>query len=102
MIGERRKGTLKEASIESFVTAQVTSRGLDGRTAKAYHLDLEHLYQWTSKHGVEHIDEKAVESYLEYLAKERKLKHFQGLNGEEQQDGEEHTPVNLFLLSCSS
>ena len=43
MIGERRKGTLKEASIESFVTAQVTSRGLDGRTAKAYHLDLEHL-----------------------------------------------------------
>ena len=75
MIGERRKGTLKEASIESFVTAQVTSRGLDGRTAKAYHLDLEHLYQWTSKHGVEHIDEKTVESYLEYLAKERKLKH---------------------------
>lgn len=32
--------------IDSFITSQVTGRGLDERTEKAYRLDLEHFYRW--------------------------------------------------------
>ena len=32
--------------IDEFIDSQVIKKGLDERTAKAYRLDLEHLYQW--------------------------------------------------------
>lgn len=63
------------AQIEDFMTTQVLSRRLDERTVKAYRLDLEHLYQWSQKQGIESMDEKTVESYLGYLVKEKKLKY---------------------------
>lgn len=60
--------------IEDFVNTQVFDRGLDERTAKAYCLDLNHLYRWSKDQEVECVNERAVESYLEYLVKEKKLK----------------------------
>lgn len=62
-------------TIQGFVTSQVLKRGLDERTEKAYRLDLEHLHDWIQSQGNGHVDETAVEKYLDYLQKEKKLKY---------------------------
>lgn len=49
--------------IEDFISAQVISRGLDERTAKAYRMDLEKFYFWLEEHEPE--DVKAVEASQE-------------------------------------
>lgn len=59
--------------IDEFINSQVIQKGLDERTAKAYRLDLEHLYQWMD---LEPSDgrkkwEGEIESYLEYLSSEK-------------------------------
>ena len=59
--------------IDEFINSQVIQKGLDERTAKAYRLDLEHLYQWMD---LEPSDERKkwegeIESYLEYLSSEK-------------------------------
>lgn len=59
--------------IDEFINSQVIQKGLDERTAKAYRLDLEHLYQWMD---LEPSDgrkkwESEIESYLEYLSSEK-------------------------------
>lgn len=40
------RGPDHKEMIEGFIDTQVTGRGLDGRTEKAYRLDLEHFYRW--------------------------------------------------------
>lgn len=67
--------------IEDFIAAQVTGRGLDDRTEKAYRQDLEHFYRWMEHHQVsdtageeERSWETELERYLEYLSGERKLR----------------------------
>lgn len=85
--------------IEEFITSQVTERGLDERTAKAYRLDLEHLYTWleqdpaiaAAKEGWADADtgtdtgagaadskdfcwEDKMETYLDYLSREKGLR----------------------------
>ena len=67
--------------IEDFIAAQVTGRGLDGRTEKAYRQDLENFYMWLEKNpvfetagGAERSWETELESYLEYLSWERRLR----------------------------
>lgn len=62
-------------TIQGFVTSQVLKRGLDERTEKAYRLDLEHLHAWIRNRDRGHVDETAVEEYLDYLMKEKKLKY---------------------------
>ena len=62
-------------TIQGFVTSQVLKRGLDERTEKAYRLDLEHLHAWIRNRDQGHVDETAVEEYLDYLMKEKKLKY---------------------------
>lgn len=62
-------------AIQGFVTSQVLKRGLDERTEKAYRLDLEHLHAWIRNRDQGHVDETAVEEYLDYLMKEKKLKY---------------------------
>lgn len=60
--------------INRFITSQVIQRGLDERTAKAYRLDLEHLYQWLElqySFGKEELAKK-IEAYLEYLSSDKK------------------------------
>ncbi len=77
--------------IEDFISAQVISRGLDERTARAYRMDLEKFYFWLEEqkpeHGktVEANQEKAnrtetgweaqMETYLEYLSGEKGLRY---------------------------
>ena len=77
--------------IEDFISAQVISRGLDERTARAYRMDLEKFYFWLEEqepeHGktVEANQEKAsrtetgweaqMETYLEYLSREKGLRY---------------------------
>ena len=68
-------GANLNAQIEDFMSDQVLGRRLDERTAKAYRLDLEHLYQWSQKQGIESMDEKTIENYLGYLVREKKLKY---------------------------
>ncbi len=60
--------------IEDFVTNQVVRRGLDERTAKAYRIDLEHLYQWLWERQIDNFGEKEIDGYLNYLMKEKQLK----------------------------
>ena len=38
-------GLVPREMIQGFIDTQVTGRGLDGRTEKAYRLDLEHFYR---------------------------------------------------------
>ncbi len=86
--------------IDSFISSQVTGRGLDERTEKAYRLDLEHFYRWLKTDGQSHIDElslnyiegnqkkiekdfsedtavwkKKVEQYLSWLSQEKRLRN---------------------------
>lgn len=60
--------------MENFVASQVTQRGLDERTAKAYELDLQHLYRWMEEKQIRSLDKTAAEAYLNYLLNEKKLK----------------------------
>lgn len=85
--------------IDEFIASQVTKRGLDQRTAKAYRLDLEHLYLWLeqdpaiapAKEGgaIASVEtdtgagaagskdfcwEEKMEAYLEYLSREKGLR----------------------------
>ncbi len=77
--------------IEDFISAQVISRGLDERTARAYRMDLEKFYFWLEEQKpqygktVEANQEKAnrtetgweaqMETYLEYLSGEKGLRY---------------------------
>ncbi len=77
--------------IEDFISAQVISRGLDERTARAYRMDLEKFYFWLEEQEpqygktVEANQEKAnrtetgweaqMETYLEYLSGEKGLRY---------------------------
>ena len=62
-------------TIQGFVTSQALKRGLDERTEKAYRLDLEHLHAWIRNRDQGHVDETAVEEYLDYQKKKKKLKY---------------------------
>lgn len=59
-----------KAMIEGFIDTQVTGRGLDERTEKAYRLDLEHFYIWLEQEraaGAEWTWEEEMEAYLDHL-----------------------------------
>ncbi len=67
--------------IEDFIRAQVTGRGLDERTEKAYRQDLEHFYMWLDQGSEDKLQAEAgrdweakIESYLNYLSKDRGLR----------------------------
>lgn len=67
--------------IEDFISAQVTARGLDDRTERAYRQDLEHFYLWMEDHPIsgaagtlEENWETELEKYLDYLSGEKKLR----------------------------
>lgn len=67
--------------IEDFICAQVTGRGLDERTERAYRQDLEHFYLWLEENeetepstGEGRGWEASMERYLTYLSKDRGLR----------------------------
>ncbi len=65
--------------IDSFITSQVTGRGLDERTEKAYRLDLEHFYRWLRGKKDDSPGDMAewegkIDQYLAYLSQERRLR----------------------------
>ena len=51
----------KDGLVETFIRQQVTERGLDPRTEKAYRLDLQHLYTWMEERHVPEFQEKAIQ-----------------------------------------
>ena len=70
--------------IEGFIDERVIKKGLDGRTEKAYRLDLERFSQWLEGsdlgRGQSHCLaaggdqlEDWMEAYLDYLSEEKKL-----------------------------
>ena len=69
--------------IEDFIENQVISRGLDERTAIAYRMDLEKFYLWPGavsssvpgEDAWEDQMEERMETYLEYLSRERGLRY---------------------------
>lgn len=69
-----------ENLINGFIDARVVGRGLDGRTEKAYRLDLEQFYIWAGqrKETGERTGERnlgsEMEGYLSYLAGETSLR----------------------------
>lgn len=91
-------GRAADNYIEGFIDSQVTGRGLDERTEKAYRLDLEHLWVWLEKDEElsaakektegelrEQVSrpclpkdmadwERKIQQYLIYLSQERKLR----------------------------
>lgn len=64
----------KDGLVETFIRQQVTERGLDPRTEKAYRLDLQHLYTWMEERHVLEFQEKDIQEYLSYLAGEKALR----------------------------
>ena len=70
-------------TVEQFINAQVISRGLDERTAIAYRMDLEKFYLWPGavsssvpgEDAWEDQMEERMETYLEYLSRERGLRY---------------------------
>lgn len=66
--------------IGEFITSQVTSRGLDERTFKAYQKDLELFYLWMESGSsvlppsAESRLEERMETYLNYLSGEKGLR----------------------------
>ena len=64
----------KDGLVETFIRQQVTERGLDPRTEKAYRLDLQHLYTWMEERHVPEFQEKDIQEYLSYLAGEKALR----------------------------
>lgn len=82
--------TESKGLVEGFINSRVVGHGLDQRTEKAYRLDLEHFHLWAEKEQARSFREgicmgawadkvKAgqwedwMESYLDYLKRERKL-----------------------------
>lgn len=83
--------------IEGFISSRVRGQGLDGRTEKAYRLDLEHFHAWAKARWAEEQKQDGIsdgqteqpqpskqrtkerswedwmEDYLEYLKQEKKL-----------------------------
>lgn len=64
----------RDGMVETFIRRQVTERGLDPRTEKAYRLDLQHLYTWMEERQVPEFQEKDIQEYLSYLAGEKALR----------------------------
>ena len=70
-------------TVEQFINAQVISRGLDERTAIAYRMDLEKFCLWPGavsssvpgEDAWEDQMEERMETYLEYLSRERGLRY---------------------------
>ena len=61
--------------IEDFISSQVTGRGLDIRTEKAYRMDLQLFYEWlVGKEETADAWKENIEAYLCYLAREKKLR----------------------------
>ncbi len=67
--------------IEDFICSQVTGRGLDSRTEKAYRQDLENFYTWLEENpvseaasGEERSWEAKLEIYLDHLSREKQLR----------------------------
>lgn len=67
--------------IEDFISTQVTGRGLDKRTEKAYRQDLEHFFRWLDEDPQDKLPAKTgkdwtakMENYLNYLSKDRGLR----------------------------
>ena len=77
-------GESRDHFIDSFISSQVTGRGLDERTAKAYRLDLEKFYLWLESGGRDGCGEAGknsggsvldeMELYLNYLSREKGLR----------------------------
>lgn len=74
-----------DSCIEGFISSQVTGRGLDARTEKAYRMDLKLLYGWLSESGIRQLQDpekpatlegwgRQIEAYLAYLARDKKLR----------------------------
>ncbi len=63
---------------EKFINTQVVGRGLDGRTAKAYRIDLDLFFRWLESGRQENVEEEGLERkmeiYLKYLSRERRLR----------------------------
>lgn len=74
VFAQSSKCELKEGWIGKFIENQVKERKLDGRTIKAYRLDLEHLYRWLQESGINDLNNEVIEQYLEYLTNEKKLR----------------------------
>ena len=57
---------------EKFINTQVVGRGLDGRTAKAYRIDLDLFFRWLESGRQENVEEEGLERkmeiYLKYLS----------------------------------
>lgn len=82
---ETKKGLWNQTEgmerIEDFISTQVTGRGLDERTEKAYRQDLEHFYIWLEQSPGGRLPaeegrgwETKMESYLNYLSRDRGLR----------------------------
>lgn len=65
--------------LEGFINTQVTRRGLDERTEKAYRLDLDHFYRWLEQEQTFDVGsgekdwEEEIEAYLDYLIDQKGL-----------------------------
>lgn len=76
-------GLAPREMIEGFIHTQVTGRGLDGRTEKAYRLDLEHFYRWLEERRSSGAGEDGAGSACPGAEEERSSKG-SGCFGEEQ------------------
>lgn len=73
------KNFIAKNFISEFISSQVVDRGLDERTEEAYRLDLEHLYRWLEKNGLEEESGEKdrvekIQGYFLYLSQEKKLR----------------------------
>lgn len=63
---------------DEFICTQVVNRGLDGRTAKAYRIDLDLFFRWLESGKQENLKaegmEQKMETYLKYLSGEQGLR----------------------------
>lgn len=75
--------------LKGFIDTQVNGRGLDKRTAEAYRLDLDLFFRWVEEDEKQYLEmpedkrgdifseyewEETMESYLQYLSEEKKLR----------------------------
>lgn len=73
-------GSDPKGLIEGFIHTRVEGRGLDGRTEKAYRLDLQHFYRWLEQRQLsgagyeEMVWKEEMEAYLNHLIYERGLR----------------------------
>lgn len=77
-------GLVPREMIQGFIDTQVTGRGLDGRTEKAYRLDLEHFYRWLEERRRSGAGEDGAGSACPGAEEERSSKGA-GCFGEEQE-----------------